>query len=268
MDKCAPGKKYTDGSCFTVDNLIDISEYFNKNYPNYSFDIKKDKKYLLKKLTSRMKSEFNCNDQLCWINTKFMKKSGNNEILNFTFRPNGPKGKYDWLSTTNIENVMYQYEKKYNDFKFLGAVPNDFEDLDYLETYKFSLKKLTDKNKYRVAMVINLDPSTKGGSHWVAFYSNLKKNQIYFFDSFAQQPDPRVFKFMTKFYKNMKGGGYNYNSLDIRYNKIRHQFDNSECGVYSMNFIIRLLNGENFDDITNNITKDEDMNFCRKVYFN
>ena len=24
----------------------------------------------------------------------------------------------------------------------------------------------------------------------------------------------------------------------------RHQFKNSECGVYSMNFIIRLLNGE------------------------
>ena len=56
--------------------------------------------------------------------------------------------------------------------------------------------------------------------------------------------------------------------FDIRYNKIRHQFKNSECGVYSMNFIIRLLNGESFNAITQNITKDDDMNECRKVYFN
>ena len=265
MDKCAPGKNYTDNSCFNIKNLIDISEHFNKNFPNYSFNIKKDKKYLLKNLTSRMKKQFNCDNQLCWVKTNFIKSMNDDEILNYTFRPQGPKGKFDWLSTSNIDDVMYQYENIYNDFKFLGAVPNDFEDLEYLETYNFDLKKIINKKKNKIGMIINLDPSTKGGSHWVAFYSNLKKNQIFFFDSFAQQPDPRVFKFMKKLYKNMKG---NNNLFDIRYNKIRHQFDNSECGVYSMNFIIRLLNGETFDEITNNITKDEDMNKCRKKYFN
>ena len=56
--------------------------------------------------------------------------------------------------------------------------------------------------------------------------------------------------------------------IDARFNKIQHQFKNSECGVYSINFIIRLLNGkENFDDITNNITNDDVMNSCRKHYF-
>ena len=59
----------------------------------------------------------------------------------------------------------------------------------------------------------------------------------------------------------------NQNDFDIRINKIQHQEGDSECGVYSMNFIIRLLRGETFDEITNNITKDKNMMECRKSYF-
>ena len=34
-----------------------------------------------------------------------------------------------------------------------------------------------------------------------------------------------------------------------------------------MNFIIRLLNKESFNNITQNITKDSEMNACRSSYF-
>jgi hypothetical protein len=34
-----------------------------------------------------------------------------------------------------------------------------------------------------------------------------------------------------------------------------------------MNFIIRLLDNENFDMIVDNITKDDAMNACRQTYF-
>ena len=34
-----------------------------------------------------------------------------------------------------------------------------------------------------------------------------------------------------------------------------------------MNFIIRLFGGETFNDITGNITKDDEMNACRNSYF-
>ena len=59
----------------------------------------------------------------------------------------------------------------------------------------------------------------------------------------------------------------NTDDYDVRFNKIQHQFKNTECGVYSINFIIRLLGGETFDDIVNNITNDDKMNACRKTYF-
>jgi hypothetical protein len=270
MDKCAPGKLYdnNNGTCFTLNNLLDISIDFNKNFPNKSFEIKKNKHYLLKQLTSRMKNLYNCDNEVCWINSNFIRKMDNEDILDYTFKPEGTKGKYDWLSTTDIEKVMFQYEKKYNNFKFLGAVPYDFEDLPDLIPYNLNIKKILNNKKTQLGMVINLDPHYKSGSHWVSFFTNLKQKQVYFFDSYGHKPGKKIVKFVKKFYNDMKGGGQIQDSdLDIRYNKTRHQFNNSECGVYSMNFIIRLLNNESFDNITNNITKDVDMNACRKTYF-
>ena len=215
-----------------------------------------------------MKNLYNCNNEVCWINSSFIKKMNNDDISNYTFKPKGPKGKYDWLSTTDIEDAMFQYEEKYKDFKFLGAVPYDFAELSDLLPYNLKVKNLIDEGKNRIGMVINLDPHYKSGSHWVSFYTNLKKRQVYFFDSYGSKPGKNISRFVKKFYHNMKGGGkYSDDDLDIRYNKIRHQFNNSECGVYSMNFIIRLLGDETFDNITNNITKDADMNACRNKYF-
>jgi hypothetical protein len=268
MDKkCAPGKYFKEGSCFSIENLVEIAENFNKTFPNKSFSIRRgDKKYLLRNLTSRMKEKYNCDNQICWINTSFIKNIKNNDITQFTFRPNGPRGKYDWLSTSDINKVMKQYESKYKDFTFMGAVPYDFEEIPYLDTFNFNLEKVKASGKNRIGMVVNLDTHDKDGSHWVAFYSNLKSKEIYFFDSFAKQPGERIQKFGDKFLNEFSGGG-NSKQNNIIYNKIRHQFSNSECGVYSMNFIIRLLQGESFNDITGNITKDTDMNACRKSYF-
>jgi len=282
MDKkCAPGNKYEKGSCFTIKNLINITIAFNKAYPQEKIILKNNKKYLLKYLSLKMKDKFNCNNQICWLKTKILKNMDNENINFFTFRPEGPEKRTEWLSTNDINKVVYQYEKVYNDFEFYGAVPYDFQELPILDIYNINFNDLLNNNKSRIGLVINLDNHTEPGSHWVALYSDLKNNQIYFFDSFAKKPGKEIKKFLgtiLKFLykKNFKKTLTNeminnrdstLKQLDVRYNKIRHQFKNSDCGVYSMNFIIRLLKGESFDYITNNITRDNDMNDCRKVYF-
>jgi hypothetical protein len=282
MDKkCAPGNKYENGSCFTIENLINIAIEFNKNYPNEKIILKNDKKYLLKNLSRNMKNKFNCNNQICWLKTTLLKKMDNENIDFFTFRPNGPEKRTEWLSTNDINKVVYQYEKVYNDFEFFGAVPYDFQDLPILGVSNINFNNLLNDNKSRIGLVINLDKHTDPGSHWVALYADSKKNQIYFFDSFAKKPGKEIKKFLGKILKFLYKKKYNkiltekmidnrdtrLDYLDVRYNKIRHQFKNSECGVYSINFILRLLKGESFDDITKNITKDDDMNDCRGKYF-
>ena len=138
------------------------------------------KKYLLKELNKKVKKKYNCDDQLCWLNTNIIKSLNNKDINFFTFRPDGPETRDDWLSTTNINDVMFQYEKKYADFKFLGAVPYDFEELKFLEVSDLNLNELKKNNKNRVGMVVNLDEHYKQGSHWVAVYADLLKIKFIF----------------------------------------------------------------------------------------
>lgn len=66
-----------------------------------------------------------CKNEYCWI-----KKLGLREYRVF-FRPEMPnswnKNRYEWLSSTDIENVMNQYEAAYPHFEFIGPVPIDFD---------------------------------------------------------------------------------------------------------------------------------------------
>jgi hypothetical protein len=233
-------------------------------------------------LNNRFKNK--CIDQLCWINQAKIKAWY--KIQKLYFRPHGPNRKLEWLSTTDINNVLEQYQNIHNDFLFLGAVPYDFEELPILNIGDINFKELENENKYQLGLVINLDDHTKGGSHWVALYINLKKYQIYFFDSVGKPPGKKIKRFIKKITKYLykkkynkklslsllkKGGNIeginNLSKLDIKYNNIQHQFKNTECGVYSTNFIIRLLNGEQFNNIINNIIKDDKMNEFRKEIF-
>ena len=49
-----------------------------------------------------------------------------------------------------------------------------------LDTYNFNIDKLKSDGKNRIGMVVNLDTHDKDGSHWVAFYSDLKSKKVYF----------------------------------------------------------------------------------------
>lgn len=284
--KCAPGKKFKDGSCFTLKSLQKIANQYNKKYDN-KINITDNKEDLVKQLEKKITK---CDTQSCWLRQNFIQELENDEINNNTLRPKGPTKKYEWLSTTNINQVVNQYQKANSKFIFMGAVPYDWDDLPILGLRNLDFADLEKNGKEKIGIVFNLDKHNQPGSHWVALYTDLKAKQVYFFDSFAVPPGKRIKKFITKVVKyiykrdnnktlkvnsilnHLKKNKQKYHSsnlknIDLRYNTIQHQFGNSECGVYSINFIIRLAQGESFDNITTNITKDDEMNECRKEYF-
>ena len=271
--RCAPGKDYKNGSCFTVDNLYKIAQAYNSNFKD-KIILKKDKKFLLKELNNKLQKV--CNNQQCWLKLKFIKDINDQNLLKNTFRPEGPDRGTQWLSTSDIDNVMNQYQQKYDDFVFLGAVPYDFEKIK-MGFEELNFDEMVRDNKNKFGMVINLDTHDKSGSHWVGLYSDLKKKQIYFFDSYGQKPEKliknfmeRIARWMTSKYKlnnSSEGELFDSNGIDVKYNNIRHQYKNSECGVYSMNFIIRLLRGEGFIKISKSKVIDDEINKCRAVYF-
>ena len=296
-NKCAPNKKYINGSCFTLKSLKLIANKYNNKYNN-KINITNNKIDLVNQLTNVFSKS--CSSQICWLRLDVIKELNDNEINTNTFRPDGPSKKYEWLSTTHINDVINQYEDTDKNFVFLGALPNDFAEIPILGLSNINFNEFIESKKFKIGLVINLDTHKQSGSHWVALYIDLLKNQLYYFDSVGKKPGKRIKKFnnhvLNFMYKNkynkdldvastlkyiMNDSKYskkitdnlnkfadNLNKFDIRYNKIQHQFGNTECGVYSINFILRLVNGETFDNITKKITTDNDINKCRKVYFN
>ena len=289
-EKCAPSKQLKDGSCFSDDALKKIIINYNKKHTD-KIDISLPRQQLIDQLESKLKNV--CSEQTCWLKLDIVKELKSDDIEKNTFRPIGPDEQYDWLSTTHIDEVIEQYHSIKKNFLFLGAVPYDFESLPLLNIKNINFEELEKNGKTEIGMVINLDEHWKSGSHWVGLYFNLDKNQIYYYDSVGSKPGKRIRKFInriakylyfkkykeelrindvinklkkkntnSKYVSNILNGG-----IDIRYNKNKHQYDNSECGVYSIYFIERLLMGESFDNITNNIIKDDQVNQRRKIYF-
>jgi Ulp1 protease family, C-terminal catalytic domain len=273
--RCAPSKIFEDGSCIPLYLLVEMAQAYNEMNKDNLIKIcstvevlnpKKYKRYLVKQFKKRLDKL--CDNQTCWIKQPFMeklKKRMKEELEKDTFRPEGPEGKFTWLNTNNIDQVMSQYEKKYDNYKFLGAVPIDFDDLPMYGIKNLDFKELMDKGKTKIGVIFNLDKHDESGSHWVAMFSDLSKGTVHFFDSYGIEPANQITKLMRRIAKFVKDNLKKYPVVD--YNRIRHQFKGSECGVYSISFILRSLRGDDFQTICQNIIKDDKINECRDYYF-
>lgn len=273
--KCAPSGKFSNNSCIPLNILVNMASAFNKSHGNETIKLYKNfetlnptkyKRYLLKEFKNKLGDT--CKTQLCWTKQGFiddMHNSAKEELLKYTFRPEGPEGKFEWLNTININEVMKQYEKKYKDFLFMGAVPIDFDDLPVLGIRNINYKALLSQGKSKLGFVFNLDRHDQDGSHWVALFSDLSKCHIYFFDSYGLPPKEEIRTLMRRIYRFCELS--NGKKVISDYNKMRHQYDNSECGVYSINFIIRMLDGDKFEKICKDKTPDDVINKFRNEYF-
>lgn len=437
--KCAPSKPF-EGTCYSMDSLRVLALAYNNHAASANARLKTSmplipfdrltKPQLLNEILNAFSGVCN-RDQLCWLDQHFVKvhilnlsesadaadRQMADEIMKNTFRPLGPQTRFKWLNTVNINDIMEQYESKYTDFKFFGAVPMNFKDLglktqsrpsDYQRSRlhdlaRLSVPDLLAQGKTKIGIVFNLDEHWEVGSHWVALFADFANKHVYFFDSYGTLPDDRyVYKPSsgTNYVDNrilrlmksiadqldgvqcltsvgimfdntpapthsqglhvtcMEGGTSNviqvtdtttslvkkldsimrlkdsprviivtncnkrmvhdhqglgfhvengrvyanqrvhaakksdaveysikciadslesvpmhtmfkggYKSVTMDFNRLRHQYGGSECGVYSTSFILRMLQGETFEQITGKRVSDSKVNECRKTFF-
>ena len=160
--------------------------------------------------------------------------------------PDAWKGDPDmWLDSNNIRDVMLQYEVQYPEFKFLGPYPIDFA-TKYNgnrclinEMCELDLDKEELNGKKKIGIIFNLDPHDKGGSHWVAAFINIPRKTCYYFDSYGEKPPKEIYKFMQWL-------GIQEPTISLGWNGKRFQYSQTECGMYSMYFIDRMLAGDNY----------------------
>lgn len=255
-------------TCYTYEALLDIAKAYNTSAP-YDDRIKivKGKKQLWKEIKDKMDRMSDCEGEWCWVKQPIVKnidekKRKNIEML---FKPPIPKGKYDWLSTEDIDNVINQYTELHPEFYFLGTWPMDFAKLS-TKFSTFDPIKLQSIGKTKSALVLNEDTSNQPGSHWVGLFIDIPKREVNFFDSLGDQPMKPVSDWVRLI--NEKLILNRQKPFQLIWNPHRHQYANSECGVYTINFILNRLKDVPFKTIVNNQIRDEAMNKKRKQFFN
>ena len=264
-------KGKTCKTCFNKTSLIKIARAYNKTAPKAKHI--KITNRTLEQLWNDLKSAFSnkCKDDQCWLKQDLkMPSKILNEIDHKTFRPEMPlemkKNKYEWLSNFDIGKVLYQYADYYSDFIFFGPVPVDCPNGIMCELSNMNPINIKKNKITKIGIVFNLDKHNQPGSHWVAMFIDMTHPHHYidYFDSAGDRPPHLIHKFM----KSIKSRfDKNKDESSMIYNNRRHQFGKSECGVYSIYYILSRIEGKTPYEMSKRLIKDSEMNKLRNYYF-
>jgi hypothetical protein len=272
---CSPENKDKAYTCYSDADLSKLKTMWNERHPDRPITTNNSKE-----IWSQLKEYYasSCNKESCWIRQMTKNTKMETELLD-AFAPESPKewkkNPNEWLSSLDILEVMNQYEKKYKCFDFLGPSPIDYDthrlngECVWEELCHFNLAEQIKKGKTKIGIIFNLDPHYKGGSHWVSLFINVKKKTIFFFDS-AGEPVPNQIK---KFADDVISQGEKLkHPIHFKFDQnypVEHQYGNTECGIYSIFFIVHMLEDKiNSHYLKTHILKDHYMERFRKVYFN
>lgn len=264
---CAPGNETKDNSCYSKDQLIKIAKILNKEKKLSIKTSNKTKKEIWEQIQKGLMEE--CTYEWCWLDVPEVKKINDRKLKEETFKPAMPsewrKNKYTWLTTTDILKVMRQYEKSNKNFKFYGPVPVDCPKDISCELTDINLNNLNVKGIEYVGVIFNLDRHDQSGSHWVGLFCNIRDRIISYYDS-TGSPPPGYIKYFIEMLKRSLNT-INKGRVEYNYNKRKHQFGGSECGVYSMNFIVESLKGKKMEDFQGKSISDFSVNILREYFY-
>ena len=273
VDQCAPGVNNGGLGCLPTESLRRTLKAYSERYPGTPVKgiNQMDRRTLWSQLNKLLAD---CNgDEICWM--KRTRVINDNELQ--YFKPEKPDGKYEWLSTDDIYNVMEQYEKSHPEFSFMGPVPINFSELS--DTLTNEVNNLDLQQAYRsgirkIGIVFNESPWYPGqqnsGSHWVAMWIDLDKEKIAFFDSYGCYMKPgttRTHCVPSNINKLINRFKRQYPGFKVTHNIHRHQKKDSECGMYCMAFILEALNGKDVEQIFKEKKDDDLMNSLRNHLF-
>ena len=247
--KCGPmfmGKGIKGETCYTKKILQKIKMAYNRSHEN---KINTNEPHMiLDELKLRLKKI--CPREDCWL--KLLPESQQTFLQQRVFRPFHPKewnnNPDEWLSNFDILKVLKQYEQSDDDFEFLGPSPIDFDKripnglsktkCVWSEICNFQLSSYIKKGTKKIGMVFNLDEHDESGSHWVSLYVDIPHKIIFYFDSALNDTPPEIEVLAQRVLEQAKQLGL---SFAYQKNTVQHQFSNTECGMYSLFFLITLI---------------------------
>jgi hypothetical protein len=274
---CSPKSKgeINGFSCYTDKSLFKLRDLWNARHPTLKINSNNPKEIHLQ-LSKNLNNV--CSTEACWLKQKGDFGQIKDELSD-SFAPVSPpewkKNPNEWLSSEDIIQVMKQYEKAYKCFDFLGPSPIDFDtkkmygECVWDELCNFSLEKQIKKGKTKIGIIFNTDPHDKPGKHWISLFINIKKKKIFFFDSTGDKAPPEVSALIERVKKQGLVLNPPIKFISDSNEGVEHQYGNTECGIYSLFFIVHMLEDKLTDHyLKTHILKDKYMEKFRHVYFN
>ena len=271
---CSPGmsNKYRKYTCYDDKFILKMKRLWNNKHPDNKI-IGKNIKDIWSELKNKMSNV--CETEQCWLNQHFIKNNVSSDLKTYIFAPKMPnswKTNYnEWLTSTDIIKVMRHVEHGNKHFSFIGPSPIDFDDIKdkrciWPELCNFNLERHINKGKRKIGIIFNLDPHYKSGSHWVSLFIDCDNEYIFFFDSNGTRIPKEIEQLVKRIQEQSSKIG-NMFKFDQNH-PFEHQYENTECGIYSIYLIITLLNGGKYDIFKKNRISDKEMEKFRKNIFN
>ena len=248
---CAPvrdGIVAKDHTCYTREELLKFVKEYNEKHAGGSGRImgasRMTKTELVKSLDAHMTPMCGANQQWCWAEKLRAAAVPVDEVLRPVKPSEWKKDPHTWLSNFDIEKVMKQYEddKRFR-YKLMGVYPMDFAKV-YPEVRAIDIAALRRDGRDYLGYILNLDNHDEPGSHWVSLFLCVNPDQpaygAYFYDSVGTEPAQEIHDFLASVIQPQCQRLYE-KPLPFYWNKRQNQRRNTECGVFSMNFQIKLL---------------------------
>lgn len=248
------GKRYE--TCYTEPVLREMVSIWNSLHPNKQIVTQKTGisyvNFVLNKFSNNLSD---CEDELCWLEHIVQHSRRMNDIERSVFapKPDGwSKGMKSWLSNDDLDSVGYQFEDIHPTFKFIKTTPKDFDTVRYEDGSRteyvsndLTLLPLSeyDRDGYEsFGVFINMDTHEKSGSHWVTLFVSMKYKLIVYFDSYGMYPPNTIRRLIGNIKKKAQQEfGEKYETRIITK---RHQFGESECGMFGIYFLSRMISSK------------------------
>jgi len=212
-------------------------------------------------------------------------------ILDTCYKPLGPHDPKP-LSNDEIDNVLWQWERRWPDFCNPGFTMMDFASyggtpmqllaaLPALQAGKgatFVSHELrgvkhacsSGPPRRRFAIVLNSDTISGPGKHWTCIFidlANVSGPTIEFFNSSGNAPYPEVLHWVPLAQRAIGAAmGAETAPQFVPVTAIRHQRGNTECGVYALYYIWSRLNGQTAESFKHGEIPDDKMTDFRATH--
>lgn len=261
--ECAPQVGNSTGVCSSQTVLERIKKWIEQQDRSIKAHSTKD-------LIEHAKQATKCTSESCLYTKRsplleYITPSLAKKELIERFAPKGPYNNTTWLSNDNIDGVLELYTRKFPDFYHVPYQMADFEKYGgELASVDFPAISQTHKS---LGCVLNTDHHGGPGQHWVAIFVDFQNGTFEYWDSAGDPPFPEIHDFMIRQVDQLNNGGKRRHQSVIVCRDIAHQKKNTECGVYSLYYIINRLNGVPHTFFQKEEIPDDVMQSFRKYLF-